>query len=195
MPISKAGDRRLPSSTQTKLRGEMRMKRFMFIALMFLTFSNVYAGRKRGTVNLCNLDFFDEITVTWEYVHEDAVQVSFEERGYASWSQDIGGAVVDCVFFSRERNERNFAVIKPGEKFCLIGYYIHWRDVNTVETIPLIKQLRSIYKKLEIRFPDGSIITLDTVGTCMARKWAGAGFDIQICHPKYTVMWKPVEEI
>lgn len=173
------------------------MKRFMFIALMFLTFSNVYAGRKMGMINLCNEYLRDKITVTWEYMHEDVVNAAMErerEGGYyATWDQDIGGAVVDCDI----PRERNVAVIKPGETFELICYYIHWTDVDKVKGIPLMKQLRSIYKKLEIRFPDGSVITLDTIGACMARKWTDVDicFYIHIWHPKDTVMWKPVEEI
>lgn len=174
------------------------MKRFMIVALMFLTITNIYAGRKMGIITLCNEYMRDDITVIWEYVHEDAVQASFEENGgYASWSQDIGGAVVDCIFFSREKDEKNIAVIKPGENFELISYYIHWRDVYVVDSIPLMKQLHLIYKTLEIHFPDGSIITLDTIGSCMVRKWADVDrcFYIHIWHPEYNVIWKPLEEI
>ena len=68
-------------------------------------------------------------------------------------------------------------------------------DVDVVDSIPLMKQLRSIYKTLEIRFPDGSVITLDTIGSYMARKFASAHFCIQIWDPKYNMIWKPVKRI
>lgn len=168
------------------------MRRLALVLAGLLALANAHAGQKMGSIVLCNEDNFDDITVTWKYVHADAVKSNLTDIGNASWNQDIGGAVVRCLDLEPERNT---AVVRPGERFELIDYYIHWRDVDKVEGIPLMRQLRAIYRKLEIRFPDGAVITLDTIGECMARKWVSSSYYIYICNPGHTVEWESVKEI